>query len=204
MQALTRVALWYFQRQKIEMVLPARRRERLRDLKKVLGRARVLAHNAMQDDVGGDLFWGWCAEANISGSSVHVLDKDGSSVFTRTIAQIEEAVAGFAMLEAAAIRADRGPIKAGAPRGTGILTLEDISALARVYQRSTGQKPIMGAGAFADFLEKFLIAVGREDDTKQGYVVETLKYARKQARKKLRQMSLRQEAVGGSNPPQNS
>jgi hypothetical protein len=42
---------------------------------------------------------------------------------------------------------------------------------------------MMGAGPFAKLIEKFFIAIGRGDDTKQDYVFEALKYQRKQARK---------------------
>jgi hypothetical protein len=183
-RALTRAAIWCFKRRKIETVLPARRRERLRDLAKALRRSHRMAHKAMQDDVGFDLFRGWCDEANISPTSPQVLNANGSSVLTRIADQIKEVVASLATLEAAASRAARGvSMRAGRPRGTGIFPLDDITALARIYQRSTGQKPIMGAGPFAQFVEEFLNAIGRGDDTSRDYVFEALKYARKQAHK---------------------
>jgi hypothetical protein len=150
----------------------------------------------MQDEVGSDLVGGWSGEVNISPN----LDQAPDAAD-----QIKEVVASLATLEAAARRAALNVLpKAGRPCGTGILPMEDIIALASVYQCSTGQKPIMGAGAFAQFVEKFLAAVGRGGDTAEDYVVQALKDAGKHARKELRQMSLRQEAVGGSNPPQNS
>src|SRR6266581_3687536 len=79
--ALTRAARWYFRRPTIKRatVLPARRVERLRDLARALGRARNMAQKAMQDDVGIDLFRGWCAEANISSFT---FNEDGSSALT--------------------------------------------------------------------------------------------------------------------------
>ncbi len=172
------IALWRFNREisKGKTVLPARRVERLRDLAKALGRARHEARKAMQDDVGGALFWGWHAEA-----------KDGLLEHLSSLSleeKIEEILARLAHLEAAARRAARDvTTKAGPPRGTGILPQEDIIALAGVYQSSTGKKPIMAAGPFADFVEEFLTAMGWGDEIADDYVVEALKYARKQARR---------------------
>jgi hypothetical protein len=156
-------------------VLPARRKERLRDLAKAVRRARGIAEKAMQDDVGGDLFLGWCAEANIT-PALHG---------RRIVVEIKKVVASLATLEAAASRAARDlPTKAGPPSGTGILPMSDVNALMAVYRTSTGLEPNMGAGPFAEFADKFLTAVGKtEDDTKQDYVVEALKYAKKRARK---------------------
>jgi hypothetical protein len=168
---------WAFRRPKIKQrtVLPARRKERLRDLAKAVRRARGIAEKAMQDDVGGDLFLGWCAEANIT-PALHG---------RRIVVEIKKVVASLATLEAAASRAARDlPTKAGPPSGTGILPMSDVSALMAVYRTSTGLEPNMGAGPFAEFADKFLTAVGKtEDDTKQDYVVEALKYAKKRARK---------------------
>ena len=173
-------AVWAFRRPKIKQrtVLPARRKERLRDLAKAVRRARGIAEKAMQDDVGWDLFSGWCAEANITPASAD----DGR---LRIFDEIKKAVAGLATLEAAANRAARDlHTKAGSPSGTGILPMDDLNALMAVYRTSTGLEPNMSARPFAELVENFLTAVGRaEDSTKQDYVVEALKYAKKRARK---------------------
>lgn len=185
-RALIRTAQWYLRRPKIKQktIFPARRAERLRDLAKALGRAGHMAQKAMQDDVGMDLFRGWCAEANVSPAVSHVLDDDGSSALTRIAEEIERTVESLATLEAAASRGARGVRRtAGAPRGTGILSLGDINALAEVYRRNTGQKPNLVAGPFAQFVDEFLTAVGQGQNTTQDYVVEVFKYARKQMRK---------------------
>jgi hypothetical protein len=184
-RALTRAAIWYFRRPEIKQktMLAARRVERLRELAKALDRARHMADKAMQDDVGWDLFRGWCAEANTSPAWA-VLNADGSSVLTPIANQFKKVMGSLTALETAASRAARdAPTKAGPPRGAGILPLDDIIALAAVYRRSTGKNPMMGAGPFAKLIEKFFIAIGRGDDTKQDYVFEALKYQRKQARK---------------------
>jgi hypothetical protein len=173
-------AFWVFRRQKNKhrTVLPARRKERLRDLANAVRRARGMVEKAKQDDVGWDLFSGWCAEANITPAS----PGDG---LLRIIDEIKKAVAGLATLEAAASRAARDlPTKAGSPSGTGILPTGDINALMAVYRTSTGLEPNMGTGPFVELVEKFLTAVGKtEVDTKQDYVFEALKYANKRARK---------------------
>lgn len=182
-RALIRAAQWYCRRPKIRQktVSPARRVERLHDLAKALGRAHKMAHRALQDDVSTDLFRGWCAAANTSSAASGALNADR---LTRIAEEITEVVGSLATLEAAASRAARNvPTKPGPTRGTGMLTMHDMNALEGVYQRSTGLKPNIGPGPFAQFVEDFLTAIGRGDDTSRDYVVEALKYARKQARK---------------------
>jgi hypothetical protein len=175
--ALRRAAYHYFQRPVKKEVLPARRAERLRELAKKLRRVRHVLGKAMQDDVGFDLFRGWCVETNTSHEGAHVHNRDG----TVELNKITELASNLSTLEGAASRAARDVrTKRGPPRGRGILTLADVLALASVYQRSTGQKPIMGPGPFADFVEKFLIGVGRSADIAQDYVVEAFKYLRRE------------------------
>jgi len=185
-RALTRAAQICFLRPEIKQktMLAARRVERLDDLAKALRRARHEANKAMQDDVGWDLFRGWYAEANTS-PALADLNADASSVLTPFANQFKKVVGGLTALEAAArnaaglVRTKTGPL-----RGTGTLPMDDIIALQAVYRRSTGVNPYMGAGPFfAKFIDEFLIAIGRGDDTAQDYVFEALKYARKQARK---------------------
>jgi hypothetical protein len=71
-------AAWYFRRPEIKRntLLPARRLERLNDLSKTLSNARKLVHDAMQDDVGIDLFRGWWTETNRNLSSISEQDID--------------------------------------------------------------------------------------------------------------------------------
>jgi hypothetical protein len=178
---LISAAAWYFRRPIINQktLLPGRRVERLRELAKALRRAQDLAQKAVQDDVGIDLFRGWCAETkrNIPPSEQE-LDAIAS--------EITQAVAALAALKAAADRAAQGARKkAGRPSGAGVLSMDDIITLKRLFQRSTGREP--RAGPFVQLVEEFLVAVGRADDTKQDYVVEALKYADKQARKQRAQ-----------------
>jgi hypothetical protein len=172
---LIMAAVWFFRRPitKQNTLLPARRVERLLDLAKALSRARGIAHKAMLDDVGIDLFRGWWKEAK---RTLSVQDIDAVAD------EITEAVAKLAALEAAARRAASDlPKKKGPPSGTGILSIHDLISLKGLYRRSTGREP--HRGPFVQLVEKFLVAVGQGDYTKQDYVVEALKYANKQARK---------------------
>jgi hypothetical protein len=183
--ALVGAANWYFRKKKKgQMAISAARRvERLLDLEKAIGNARGKAEKAMSDDIRFDLFKGWwCIENKIF--PVKVLYDDRTSFLSRIFDEINGTVRGLATLQGAAkraasnIRPRRGPT-----RGAGLLPMDDIIGLASVYSRSTGQKTTLGDRPFADFIDKFLNAVGQSKSTKKGNVVEALKFARKQARK---------------------
>jgi hypothetical protein len=181
-KALTIAAIWYFRRPLIRQrtVPPARRVERLRDFATALGRARNMAHKAMHDEVGADLFRGWWAETKANVFPVPV----SPQVLNVIADEITEAVAMLATLEAVARRAAADvPTQVGSPRGTGILSMDDIFNLRAVYRRNTGLEPDTGAGPFGQLVKKFLTAVGRGDDTSKDYVFEALKYARRRAGK---------------------
>jgi hypothetical protein len=189
-RALIHAAVWYFKRSIIKQkpLLPAHRVERLCDLAKTLGRARNMVHKAMQDDVGIDLFGGWCAEAKITEESARVLNDNNWLLSVAD--KITAAVASLATLEAAASRAARDlPVKTGPRRGSGILSQGDILSLAVLYGRNAGHREpysVLGTKPFAEFVQEFLIAVGRSDDTSEDTVVEALKYARKQVAREVR------------------
>lgn len=171
-------AAWHFRRPQIRQktLLPTRRFERLHALAKALSRARGIAHKAMQDDVGIDLFRGWWTETKRYTSPV------SEEALSAVADEITEAVAKLGALEAAARRAAEDlPKKVGSPSGTGILSIHDIIALKGLYRRSTGREP--RGRPFIQLVEEFLVALGQGDYTKQDYVVEALKYANKQARK---------------------
>jgi hypothetical protein len=95
-RGLTRAAIWLFRRKKVDRktLLPARRRERLLDFAKVLKRAGKMADNAMQDDVGMDLFKGWWLETKGGDVSIKAVDAVAD--------EITDAVTKLAALEAAA------------------------------------------------------------------------------------------------------
>jgi hypothetical protein len=181
---LVRAAVTYLKRPIIQQktVRPARRSERLHDLAKSLGEARDMACKALRDEVGIDLFRGWCAEANIPEGSPRRIDDDGNSLVAD---EIMSAVAGLATLEAAAKRAARDvPTRAGAPKGTGILSFDDAFSLREAYRRSTRLEPGRAAGPIVELVGEFLTAVGRGKDTSQDYVVETLDYLYDEASKR--------------------
>ncbi len=189
---LTYLAEAYFWRpiRKQKTLLPSQRVDRLDDLTKALGEARSLVNRAMKDDVGFDLFRGCCLEAGISpeppqGFSDH---HDWQFCIMNQVKLIKEVATGLAALETAARRATREaravPKQVGVPRGRGVLPLDYTIGLAACYWRNTGVEPVIGPGRFAEFVEKFLIAVGRCNDTSNDYVVEAFKYqTRKNAAK---------------------
>jgi hypothetical protein len=165
--------------------MPATKRvKRLRKLATAANLARIQVRNAMLDDVGYDLFKGWCAEANISALAPNV-DAEGSFVLIRIRDEINSVAASLAALETAALKAvedvRRGP---GAPKGMGVLPPDYVNALEHLYRKSTGLDHPLDAELFAEFLQEFLNAIRQDDDVSANYdVSEARKYARKLARK---------------------
>jgi hypothetical protein len=161
--ALTRLAKLYFcgETMKQETIPTGERVKRLRQLARALARARGLAEKALQDDVGGDLFRGWVAGKQLPMTLAVRSDGDGSSVATRAIDEIKNAVTDLVTLESAARTAAAAmdaPASAGRPP---ILPRDCIHGLARIYRSSTGLKPGRGDGPFARFVLQFIAAVGR-------------------------------------------
>ncbi len=180
--ALRRAAHWYFRRTKTKphVLRPARRVERLRKLAKMLHQTHRLVYDAMHDNVGFDLMRGWCTENDVSLKAA-VTFKNGRTVIPFA-EKLEQLVAELSALEAAAnVAADNICAQAGAPGGDGILTGGDLSALRAIYRRATGKQPILGPGPFAEFVELFLIAIGRSADIQHDYVVEFFKYLKRKA-----------------------
>jgi len=182
---LTRLAQLYFERARTKQeTIPAGDRvKRLDKLAKALDRAHAMADKAMRDDVGNDLFSAWWDETYKPGDPVFLND-DGSSVLTRIADEIKKAVAGLATLETAARTAVHDVrLRRGAPEGIGVLPPEYVIALAEVYRKSTGLEPDPGDGRFAQFVREFLVAIGQHGNRSDSYVVEMIKYMRKQLRK---------------------
>jgi hypothetical protein len=174
-QELIRIAGFYFKDVEFRRgaVPAARRVKRLRQIAKALGRARTL----VDETVGSDLFRGWCAVGNIFPASV-ILNSDGSSVLTRVADKIEDVLANLSTLERAAHRAaDDIRTGRGRPKGTAVLPLDCLRALAALYRASTGLKPGAGEGPFARFVYAFLTAVGQRVLAYQS-IVDTIKSAR--------------------------
>jgi hypothetical protein len=90
--------------------------------------------------------------------------------------KVDKALAILSELEAAANQRVKEVHKAaGRPQGTSILPWQYILALEAAYRESTGLEPVRGPGSFADFVEEFLIAVGRTANTARDYVVERVR-----------------------------
>jgi hypothetical protein len=165
---LTNLAQQYFwgEIMKQNTMPTADRIERLRQLSRALRVACGLSQRAIRDDVGSELYRAWCAKKNldIKQALAVPMEKDGSSVLTRTADEIKEMVTVLATLQAIAdfaLAANNVPNRsAGRP---ALLPRDCIQGLARVYRTSTGSKPGLGAGPFADFAAAFMIAIGRTD-----------------------------------------
>jgi hypothetical protein len=160
---LTQLAQLYFWGQVMERnALSTRERiNRLRHLSRALRQALGVTRRAISDSIGSDLYRAWFVKKNIPLTSALQIDKDGSSVLTRSADEINEMVEALARLEAisraAAATADV-PSNIGRPV---LLPRDCIQGLARVYRTSTGAKPGRGAGPFAEFAYKFMTAVGQ-------------------------------------------
>jgi hypothetical protein len=175
---LTRLAQWYYSRDKLKKETPANSVRRLRKLAMALNQARTLVDKAMKDDVGMDLFRALCHEAKIDPASVYPIDADGSTVLTRLADEIQRLFASLTIMEAAARRAafDTHRVR-GRPKGTALLPPEYIIALADLYRRSTGSKPGAGPGPFARFVCEFLDAVTQSDHV-SATVIDAIKNAK--------------------------
>jgi hypothetical protein len=161
---LIRLAHFYFglEKMKQETMPAADRVKRLRELAKALGRARGMADEAMQDDVGNDLFRAWVAEIKIPPVSVVGVNDDGQSVLVCIADEIKKVVASLAIFETAARRAANEAHKGrGRPKGASVLPLDYIIGLAVLYRDSTGTKPEARRKSFAGFVYAFLAAIGR-------------------------------------------
>lgn len=150
---------------KKEIVPAAEQVKRLRKLEEVLGKARTLIDEALQDEVGGALHSSWC-EAN----AYFGKEPEGEPALTpvhfkvfdpiRTKNEFDKVFLGLATLEAAASHAaDNVPAaKRGRP---AILSRDEIWNLAALYRDSTGSIPGGGDGPFASFVVEVLTAQGR-------------------------------------------
>ena len=172
--SLTQIAILY-----LRFVQMRRRRmpvavciKRLDQIANALGRARVLLNKANQDTVSGELFRGWCAEANLSYAT------DSTADLSRADEEVASMPATLKKLEMAAHRAakDMRPVR-GRPKGTMVLPQFCVQALAKVYRTSTELKPGRGDGPFAQFVCKFLSATG-EHMLEYPSIVDVIKAAR--------------------------
>lgn len=141
---------------KLETIPAAERRKRLRAFERAMGKARAMAAQAMQDDVGDDLYGTWC-KANIRYDAD--FDPKPPVTLVRIIDEFKKVVASLSTLEAAASHAadDVLPRRSGKP---AILAMGYIRALAEIYRESTGREPRTGRRApFTRFVMQFRAAL---------------------------------------------
>jgi hypothetical protein len=175
---LTRVAKFYFSDRAMrqEAIIPAERVKRLNAFAKALRSARGTIGN----DLDGDLLRGWIAAVGLTIDSLVV---DGVAL-QRETDELNRALTNLVILETAARRATSTVrTQRGRPKGNSVLPPIYINELARVFLESTGLKYDASDGLFAQFVRSFLAAIRPSADESDGYVVESIKYARKLARK---------------------
>jgi len=154
---LTGFARFYLGRgsEKQEAMPAADRIERLRDIAKILSRARRLIDRTMQNEAGDELFSAWW-----EGAGSEYAKADGSFDPRYMERKFKKVVKGLAVLEtAASYGADHvAPPKRGRPP---VLSWDDILNLAALYRENTGLIPGAGEGPFADFVVEVVTALGR-------------------------------------------
>jgi len=166
------------ERGKQEAMSSADREARQRAIAEALKRARGLIEEAIQNEVGDDLFSAWREEANLPLDSV-ARNADGSLTMARPDDEMfRKAVACLIDLETAALRAANETHQGrGRPRGARVLPVGYIEVLATQYRDSTGARPDSGRGPFVRFVFAFLVALGRANISAE-YVVELVRDAR--------------------------
>jgi hypothetical protein len=162
-----------------QMEVPAADRVKLlHQLGNALGQARCKVNEATQDDVRGRLFLAWCethGDPDLTDPIIGLFENK----FDEVVAGV---VADLAALETAAFRAVRQVRqRPGRPGGTSVLQHDFIINLEHAYRDITGKPGGAGPGPFAQFVKKFLEALGR--NSLEQSVIEAIKDARKRDKK---------------------
>jgi hypothetical protein len=171
------------------MMEPAADRvERLRQLGNALAEARCKLDEARDHVICVVLFEEWCKARGIPDfTDRHV------AIFDDALADL---IAGLAYLETAASRAAKQVRqKPGRPGGTGLLQQDFLISLELAYRDITGKPGGAGPGPFAQFVKKFLEAVGRTS-TEQS-ITKAIKVAKK--RREWGRSFF--DGIGGKTPP---
>jgi hypothetical protein len=185
---LVRLAQVYFLQQ--IMTPPSERVARLRNLAEVLGRARVLAKKAAQDDLGcDDLLSALFKGTRPRDSGGRIVRDEGGSLRVVYFAEVglKQMVASLDLYRAAVLRA-ADDVPAMGPGKPAILPRNYIHALANVYRASTGVEPGSGRGPFLRFAMKFLAALDHSyktrdengDERVDDSLIEAIKAARRE------------------------
>jgi hypothetical protein len=160
------------------VVPPADRVEQLRQLGNALREARCKLDNAQNHVIRGVLFVEWC-EAHGSPDFTDPIIGLYESNFDKVVAGV---VAGLADLETAARRAaEQVRQKTGRPAGTGVLQPDFVITLELAYRDITGKPGGAGPGPFAQFIMKFLEALGRRTIEEQT-VIKVIRACKKDRR----------------------
>jgi hypothetical protein len=149
----------------------------LRELGNALREARCKLEAASHHDLRGAWFVEWC----VTHGDPDLLEflEFFENQFDKCVADV---VAGLADLETAASRASEGVRrKSGRPGGTSVLQHDFIINLEATYRHITGKPGRVGPGPFAQFVDKFLEAVGRR--SKKETVIRAIKAAKKREQK---------------------
>jgi hypothetical protein len=156
------------------MVPPADRVEQLRQLGNALRKARCKLDETKHHVNLGVLFQEWCKVRGIPDfTDRHV------AIFDEALSDL---IAGLAYMETAASRAaEQVRPKHGRPVGTGVLQPDFIIDLELAYRDITGKPGGAGPGPFAQFLMKFLKALGRCTIEKQT-VIKVIRAAKQSER----------------------
>jgi len=146
----------------------------LRQLGNALREARCKLDEARHHVICGVLFGEWC-EAHGNPDFTDPIMGLYQNKFDTMVAGV---IARLHDLETAASRAaEQVRQKPGRPDGTGVLQHDIIIMLEAAYQNITGQRGGAGPGPFAQFVTKFLEALGRT--ITQQSVIEAIKAAKK-------------------------
>jgi hypothetical protein len=155
------------------MVPRADRVEQLRELGNALRRARSKLDETRHHVNLVVLFEEWCKARFPDFTDRHV------AIFDEALAAL---IAGLAELEIAASRAaEQVRPKHGRPIGTGVLQPDFIIDLELAYRDITGKPGGAGPGPFAQFVMKFLEALGRRTIEEQT-VIKVIRGAKKSER----------------------
>jgi hypothetical protein len=153
------------------MVPPADRVEQLRQLGNALRKARCKLDETKRHVTLVALFEEWCKVRGIPDFT-----DQHDPLFCEALATL---IAGLAELEIAASRAaEQVRPKHGRPIGTGVLQPDFIIDLELTYRDITGKPGGAGPGPFAQFVMKFLEALGRRT-IEEPTVIKVIRAAKK-------------------------
>jgi hypothetical protein len=150
----------------------------LLELENALKEARCKLDEAWHHDICGVLFVEWC-EAHGNPDFTDPIIDAAHRKFDNVVAGV---LGGLADLATGASRgAEHVRRERGRPRGGGVLPHEFVISLESTYRKITGKPGRVGPGPFAQFVEKFLEAVGRKG--KKETIIRTIKAAKKHEQK---------------------